>query len=166
MDRRSFEAQFRARQWLLIDQMVDVLVEAREDVYKLIPELAEEEDRRAATEMVERMAEDIPPFLERRSRARRLAEQVLQKSLEGAHGREEKLAGIVAARRRIWELADEAGDEEVAIRAMTRSLDCTEADLEEGGYPWSAEFADNYRPTVQEQVEGRLWTHATGVGGD
>jgi hypothetical protein len=157
MDLKTFEEQFNARRWLLIDQVMDVLVEAQEDVYELIPELVDEDDRRRATELVEQMADVIPPFLERRSRARALAEQTLQKSCEGARGREEKLAAIAAARKRIWQLAAEAGDEGLSIGAMTRSLDCTESELEHGGSPWSEEVAESYQPTVRERVEQRLW---------
>jgi hypothetical protein len=157
MDLKAFEEQFRARRWLLIDQVVDVLIEAQEDVYGLIPELLSEDDRRAATELVEQMADVIPRFLEPSSRARRLAEQTLQKSCEGARGRDEKLAAIAKARKRIWQLAGEAGDEEVSIGAMTRSLDCTQTELEYGGNPWSEEVAESYQPTVRERVEQKLW---------
>ena len=93
MDLKTFEEQFKARRWLLIDQVMDVLVEAQEDVYVLIPELVDEDDRRRATELVEQMADVIPPFLERRSRARALAEQTLQKSWR------EPVAGTRSSRR-------------------------------------------------------------------
>ncbi|MEU4289231.1 hypothetical protein AB0E63_13510 [Kribbella sp. NPDC026596] len=53
MDRQSFDEQFRARQWLLIDQVMDAVFEAQEDVFGLISELPAEDDRRAAMEMVE-----------------------------------------------------------------------------------------------------------------
>ncbi|TCO40103.1 hypothetical protein EV646_11817 [Kribbella antiqua] len=160
MDLETFRKQFQARRWLLIDQVVDVLVEAQEDVYGLISELADQNDKRAATVMVEEMADVLPPFLEGRSRARRLAEQALQKWCEGARGRDEKLAALAQARATIWQLADEAGDEEVSIRAMTRSLDCEERELEYGGAPWSEEIAERYQPTVQERNEQELWRTA------
>lgn len=56
--------------------------------------------------------------------------------------REERLAALAEARRRIWEIADRAGDDSVTIRGLTRGLERSEEILIEG-LPWSDPSADS-----------------------
>jgi hypothetical protein len=156
MDRERFVDVLQARRWLLIEQVVDTVIEAQEDLYALIDDLPAA-DRAAAIDEVEQVVDVLPPFLERRSRAQRLAEHTSSKALEGIRGREAKLAALAAARRRIWELADDAGADELSVRRMSRGLESIEQGLEDGGYPWSQETIDSYQPTIRERLDGRLW---------
>ncbi|MEU4607983.1 hypothetical protein AB0F43_33805 [Kribbella sp. NPDC023972] len=54
---------------------------------------------------------------------------------------EERLAALREARRRIWAIADRAGDDSVTIRGLTRGLERSEEILTEG-LPWSDPPAD------------------------
>jgi len=52
--------------------------------------------------------------------------------------KQERLAAIAAIRRKIFEIADRAGDDAHTIRSMTRPLDCRERDVEcSNYYPWN-----------------------------
>jgi hypothetical protein len=157
MDFEAFQKQLFARRWLLLDQVLDVVVEAQEDLHELVHELPSADDRRRATELVEHLADTLPRSLEPRSRARMLAEQTLRKMFDGTRGREEMLTAVAAARKKVWEIAETAGDEKNAIQWMTRPLDCTERDLRDDTTPWSAEYESKYTPTVEERVNQRLW---------
>lgn len=48
---------------------------------------------------------------------------------------EERLAALAAARRQIWAIADRAGADSLAIRALTRGLESSENLLTDGA-PW------------------------------
>jgi hypothetical protein len=149
-----------ARQILLAEQLEEILVQAQEDLYELLPDLTTEDERREATTLVQEMPQALAPYLEPRSRARMLAEQVIRKSQEGAVGIDQKLAGIAAARQRIWQLAESAGDEADDIRWMTRRFDCTERDLRDDTVPWALENATTYQPTLRDRLAQRLWASA------
>ncbi|MEU8225446.1 hypothetical protein [Kribbella sp. NPDC048915] len=49
--------------------------------------------------------------------------------------REERLAAFARVRREIWAIADRAGSDSIAIRALTRGLESSEQLLAEGA-PW------------------------------
>ncbi|MFF0342046.1 hypothetical protein [Kribbella sp. NPDC004875] len=52
------------------------------------------------------------------------------------HGtREERLAAFARARQEIWAIADRAGSDSTAIRALTRGLESSEQLLADGA-PW------------------------------
>jgi hypothetical protein len=57
-------------------------------------------------------------------------------SADFEHGtRDEQLAAFAEAREKIWAIADRAGADSVAIRALTRGLESSEQMLA-GGVPW------------------------------
>ncbi|WP_112236962.1 hypothetical protein [Kribbella monticola] len=60
--------------------------------------------------------------------------QILSEGKFDEGAREERLAALRDARRRIWALADRAGTDHVAIRGLTRGLETTENYLEDP--PW------------------------------
>ncbi|MEV6271043.1 hypothetical protein AB0L64_28030 [Kribbella sp. NPDC051936] len=56
--------------------------------------------------------------------------------------RQERLAAFARAREEIWAIADRAGSDSTAIRALTRGLESSEELLAEGA-PWDEPRAGN-----------------------
>ncbi|MEV6287518.1 hypothetical protein [Kribbella sp. NPDC051770] len=160
MDSLTFRNQLLARQILLGEQLAELLVQAQEDLYEVLPELETEDERREAAALVQEMPQSLASYLKPRSRARMLAEQAISKALPGAIGIDQKLAGIESARKRVWELAETAGEEANEIRWMTRGFDCTERDLRDDEVPWAHENVSMYQPTLEESLTRRLWATA------
>ena len=61
--------------------------------------------------------------------------RVLESADLDSGSREERLAAFARAREEIWAIADRAGSDSVAIRALTRGLESSEEWLAEGA-PW------------------------------
>jgi hypothetical protein len=99
----------------------------------LVPELTSDEDRRVALSLIDRLPERAvtPPPSPLMAEALRI-----QDSAFFAGGTtEERLAVLAEARRKIFDIADRAGEEGPTIRGLTRMLERRELYLTEPA-PW------------------------------
>lgn len=105
------------------------LAAAQAELRSLLPQLATDKDRGLAEAMIESLPQDIAPlpppsplYLE--------AVEIERAAFAFSGTDEQRIAAITEARRRIWELADQASPEESPnIRALTRPLEHIEDNL-------------------------------------
>ncbi|GAB3835295.1 hypothetical protein [Kribbella italica] len=158
MNLSTFHGYVSSRRWLLLQQVSAALVAAEKDIEELIGELPDE-DRPAATRRLDETVDVLDFDWADQSRYVRLAEQIVIRALDGARSMEEKYAALAESSQRLRVLAATVeGDDQKAVRRLLGGLYERERDLREGGYPWSEESARQYHPTLQEQLDGRLWT--------
>jgi hypothetical protein len=136
----------RAFQALQVKVMTELL-QAQRELQALAGSVSDEADRSYALGRVHLLAEDFG--LEPMSLERREAEIVLYSTDHHAGTRAEQLVAIASTRKKIWEIADRAGEDAPAIRYMTRALDGMEHDIEfSSSYPWNDDYnpRDDYNP--------------------
>jgi hypothetical protein len=95
--------------------------------------LTADTDRRVAASLIEQLGTSQRPGDQSPEMAQAL--HILDSTDFENGTTEERLAAIGDARRRIWALADRAGRDSNAIRALTRGLETSENLLTEGA-PW------------------------------
>ncbi len=119
------------------DQASDVAAEQAE-LRALVPADSTEDEKRWTTELISGLAV-TPPTPPARSALYAEAGRIHAEAFRTDGTTEQQIAALKEARRRIFELANEADDEDEAaeIRAMTRALDHTEDHLVDP--PWASE---------------------------
>jgi hypothetical protein len=122
---------------------------ARESIQRELYALAAALPVGADRERAEQKVYDLPGYvksdLEPMSLERLEADLALAKAEISKGTKEEQLAAIAATRRKIFEIADRAGEDAHRIRYMTRPLDSAEQDLLDSRFfPWN----DDYDPTA------------------
>lgn len=87
----------------------------------LVPLLTREREREWAVEIIESLPSRAIPSTPSPLMAEALD---IQKAALAAQGTDEELVAVLeAARKKIWEIADRAGDEAPNVRALTRTLE-------------------------------------------
>jgi len=131
MDIAEFNAAFGdARYRQRTEQNFDVSA-AQDELRALIADEPDGEDRAWALRLIDKLAEPLPPPRQW-SALYHEAGAIHASTYRTGDSREERIAAIEEARRRIWAIADRAPrDEAPHIRAMTRVLDHIEAELRE-----------------------------------
>jgi hypothetical protein len=126
LDVPAFNNAFgRARDRMRAGQPVDIPAE-QDKLRALVPADASEHDRTWTAQLIADLAEPLPPAPVR-SNLYREAVQIHVEVYPPKGTAEEKIAMLADGRRRIWELADRASeDEEWDIRAMTEDLESME----------------------------------------
>jgi hypothetical protein len=149
MDSTDFDRQYFATFQALETRLMTELWQAQHELQTLAKTLPAEADRLRAEEKILQLPTYFQSIFEPMSVERREAQLVLATADHTTGTKQERLAAIAATRRKIFEIADRAGDDAHRIRYMTRPLDCSERDIEDGSYyPWN----DDYDPALAEQA--------------
>jgi hypothetical protein len=135
LDVPVFTKEFnRARDRVRGGQSVDIAAE-QERLRALVPADASEHERSWTARVIAGLAEPPPPARER-SDLYDEAGQIHAAAYPVEGTVEEQIAALQEARRKIWEIADRAPDDEEAdIRAMTRVLEHVENELRAPSWP-------------------------------
>jgi hypothetical protein len=146
MDSDEFDKRYMDAFTAVTVRLMLALDEAQKDLYALAATLLDEAERERARNKVYR----LPTYIrsEPMSLHRREAERVFATADLQTGTKEERLAAIAATRKKVWEIADRAGDDADRIRYMTRRLDCSETELLNSEcYPWNDDYdsAASYR---------------------
>lgn len=105
---------------------------------ELVSQLATEDDRRWAANLVEELPKHAAPPA--RSPLYVEALKIQDAAFHSGGSDDERITAIVAARRQIWDIADRAPhDESADIRALTRIVEHLEDGLRNS--PWEADNA-------------------------
>ena len=141
--------EFNKRYLDALTQLSIRVMTARESIqrelYALAATLPVEADRERAEQKVYDLPGYVKSDLEPMSLERLEADLVWAKADLHTGTKEEQLAAIAALRKKIFEIADRAGEDAHRIRYMTRPLDGAEDELINSRfYPWS----DDYDPTA------------------
>ncbi|QNE17579.1 hypothetical protein F1D05_06235 [Kribbella qitaiheensis] len=135
LDLAEFNSAFsRARDKVRGEEDVDVAA-VQAELRALVPADASEHDRTWTKTLIDRLAEPPPPPRQWSALYHEAGE--VAGSAYHANGTvDEQIAAIEQARRKIWEIADRADeDEESDIRAMTRVLEHLENELRDPTWP-------------------------------
>jgi hypothetical protein len=128
------EAFYEARERVRSAEGADVAAE-QAALKALVPENASEHDRAWTGQLIASLAE--PPAPPRQwSQYYHQAGAVHAAAYQAGGTVEEKIAALEQARRRIWEISEQApADEEIHIKAMTRVLEHLERELRDPTFP-------------------------------
>ncbi|NIK58052.1 hypothetical protein [Kribbella shirazensis] len=133
MEFEQFKREYvAARAEVDAGELVDVAA-VRARLRELAAGLTADTDRGVAYGLIEQLGTAEAP--DDQSPEMKQALHILDSTVFETGTTEERLAAIGDARRRIWALADRAGQDSNAIRALTRGLETTENLLTEGA-PW------------------------------
>jgi hypothetical protein len=135
LDLPEFNTAFsRARDKVRNQEGTDVAAEQAK-LRALVPDDASDHDRTWTKTVIDSLA-DPPPPPRQWSALYHEAGQIHASAYPEDGTVEEQIAAIQEARRKIWEIADRAAeDEEAHIRAMTRVLDHYENELRDPTWP-------------------------------
>jgi hypothetical protein len=135
LDLAEFNTAFsRARDKVRNQAGTDVAAE-QDKLRALIPDDASDHDRTWTTTLIDGLA-DPPPPPRQWSALYHEAGQIHANAYPENGTVEEQIAALQEARRKIWEIADRASDdEEPRIRAMTRVLEHVENELRHPSWP-------------------------------
>ncbi|MFC5261060.1 hypothetical protein ACFPJ1_02965 [Kribbella qitaiheensis] len=128
------EAFYEARERVWSSEGADVVAE-QAALRALVPEHASEHDRRWTGQLIVSLAESPAPPRQwseyyHQAGAVHAAAYLAEGTVEG------KIATLEEARRRIWEISEQApADEEIHIKAMTRVLEHLERELRDPTFP-------------------------------
>lgn len=141
MDSAEFDRQYFDAFNALGTRLMTELLQAQHELMTLAETLPDEAARLNAEQKVHELPTYLQPMFEPMTLERREAQQVLANADLTTGTKQERLAAIAATRRKIFEIADRAGDDAHTIRYMTRPLDCTERDIEYSNYyPWNDDY--------------------------
>jgi len=130
MDFEQFKREYvAARAEVEAGGLTDVTA-VRTQLREMADTLAGGTDRQVAYGLIEQLATRQPPADQSPEMAEAL--HILDSTDFESGTTEERLAAIATARRRIWAIADRAGHDSNAIRALTRGLETSENLLTEG----------------------------------
>lgn len=135
LDVAEFNSAFsRARDKVRNEQDVDVAA-VQAELRALVPDDASEHDQTWTKTLIDRLAE--PPEPPRQWSALYYeAGRVHANAYQASGTVEEQIEAIQEARRKIWEIADRADEEEESdIRAMTRVLEHLENEMRDPTWP-------------------------------
>jgi hypothetical protein len=134
MEFHEFNQAYRiARARLRTGETSDLEAE-QQRLQALVASLPTEHDQQVARSLIATLPEDTapppPPSPEMTE-----ALQIQDSAFFAGGTKEERLAVLADARKKIWEIADRAGKDSASIRGLTRMLEHRENDLAEG-LPW------------------------------
>ncbi|MFC5261058.1 hypothetical protein ACFPJ1_02955 [Kribbella qitaiheensis] len=134
LDVAKFNSAFAGARRRVRKEQGDV-AEEQARLRELVPDDASAEDRDWAVGLIESLAEPPPPPRQW-SELYHEAGRVHASAYRVGGTVEEQIAALEEARRKIWEIADRASeDEEADIRAMTRVLEHLEDELRDPTWP-------------------------------
>ncbi|MFC5261055.1 hypothetical protein ACFPJ1_02940 [Kribbella qitaiheensis] len=141
MDSAEFDRQYFDAFNTLGTRLMTELLQAQRELQATAQTLTDETARLRADEKVRQLPTYLQSMFEPTTLDRREAELVLAAADHSTGTKEERLAVIDATRKKIWAIADRAGEDAHQIRYMTRSLDTAETDILDSNYlPWNDDY--------------------------
>lgn len=122
------------RERLRAGKLTDVAAE-QQRLLALVPQLVDSNHQQVARNLIAALPDSTAPAA---PPSPEMAEalQIQDTAFYAGGTKEEKLAALAAARKKIWEIADRAGEDSAQIRGLTRMLEHRENDLAED-LPWA-----------------------------
>ncbi|TCM41135.1 hypothetical protein [Kribbella sp. VKM Ac-2568] len=141
MDSAEFNRRYFDAFNTLGTRLMTDLLQTQRDLQALAKTLPDEAARLDAEEKVHELPTYLQPMFDPMTLDRREAELVLDAADHTTGTKEERLAAIDATRKKIWAIADRAGEDAHQIRYMTRRLDTAETDILDSNYlPWNDDY--------------------------
>jgi hypothetical protein len=137
MNLRDFNNAHNAARRRIRREGVDAVAPAEDALRALLPELPSDEDRRIAAMLIDRLPEYAEPVAPPSALMQEAI--AIEHAASSATGTDaERIATMAEARRKIWELADRAPDDDEAsgIRSLTRILEHLEDNLRNPDWPY------------------------------
>ena len=141
MDSAEFDRQYFDAFNALGTRLMTELLQAQRELQAMAQTLPDETARLRADEKVRQLPTYLQSMFEPTTLDRREAELVLATADHSTGTKEERLAAIDVTRKKIWAIADRAGEDAHQIRYMTRRLDTAETDILDSNYlPWNDDY--------------------------